>query len=74
MKAILATLLRAWSKGCICYNALTVFSYFEDMYTFDVGEEEATATYHEVCTAYENIFSTLNLPVSKGMVYMYVCI
>lgn len=40
------------------------------MYTFDVSEEEATATYHEVCTAYENIFSTLDLPVAKGMIYV----
>ena len=38
----------------------------KDMYTFDVSEEAATATYHEVCEAYENIFSTLSLPVSKG--------
>lgn len=35
------------------------------MYTFDVSEETATTTYHEVCDAYESIFHTLGLPVSK---------
>ena len=38
------------------------------MYTFDVSEEDATATYHEVCAEYESIFNTLNLPVTKGRV------
>ena len=41
-----------------------------DMYTFDVSEEDAIATYHEVCAEYESIFSALNLPVSKGRVNM----
>jgi prolyl-tRNA synthetase len=42
----------------------------KDMYTFDVSEEDAIATYHEVCAEYESIFSALNLPVSKGRVNM----
>ena len=36
------------------------------MYTFDVSEEAATATYHEVCAAYERIFKILTFPVRKG--------
>lgn len=44
------------------------------MYSFDVSEDEATATYREVCGAYENIFTRLGLPVVKGEnlhTYMY---
>jgi prolyl-tRNA synthetase len=40
--------------------------WMKDMYTFDVSEEAATATYHEVCEAYESIFRTLSLPVMRG--------
>jgi prolyl-tRNA synthetase len=39
--------------------------WMKDMYTFDVSEEAATATYHEVCEAYESIFRTLSLPVMR---------
>ncbi|KAG9471814.1 probable proline--tRNA ligase, mitochondrial [Eleutherodactylus coqui] len=35
--------------------------YMKDMYTFDINEEAAYQTYNNVCDAYSNIFSTLDL-------------
>ena len=53
-------------KSCVLHN--------KDMYTFDVSEEGAIATYHDVCRAYESIFRALSLPVVKGVSFtIYQC-
>ena len=40
--------------------------YLPDLYSFDVSEEKAVETYAEICSAYEKLFSKLELPVVKG--------
>lgn len=37
----------------------------KDMYTFDSNKEAAMETYKQVCSAYEAIFSEIELPVTK---------
>ena len=37
----------------------------KDLYTFDETAENAMATYHEVCGAYDRIFRRLGLPFVK---------
>lgn len=37
-----------------------------DLYTFDVDDESARASYEKVTAAYERIFALLDLPALKG--------
>ena len=39
----------------------------KDLYTFDVGPEEAQSTYEIVNKAYENIFKRIGVEYTKGM-------
>lgn len=45
--------------------------YFLDLYTFDESEETATRTYNEVISAYESLFTNLQVPFRQGL-FSYV--
>lgn len=38
----------------------------KDLYSFDIGEEEAAKSYDKVTKAYEKIFSTLGITAHRG--------